>query len=93
MQKCILGYCLDQQHNGKGYTTEAIYLILSIAFTEDGFHRVEAGVMPSNQGPIRVLEKAGFQKEGLARKLVEINGKWEDHLMFAILDEEFPRCD
>jgi ribosomal-protein-alanine N-acetyltransferase len=47
--------------------------------------------MPSNPGSIRVLEKAGFQKEGLARKMVEINGKWEDHLMFAVLDEEFPK--
>lgn len=91
LQKCILGYCLDQKHNGKGYMTEAIYLILSFAFTEAGLHRVEAGVMPSNLGSIRVLEKAGFQKEGLARKLLEINGKREDHLMFAVLDEEFSR--
>lgn len=91
MQKCILGYCLDQQYNGKGYMTEAIYLILSFAFTEAGLNRVEAGVMPSNPGSIRVLEKAGFQKEGLARKLLEINGKREDHLMFAVLNEEFSR--
>jgi [ribosomal protein S5]-alanine N-acetyltransferase len=40
LQRCILGYCLDQQHNGKGYMTEAIYLILSFAFTEAGLHRV-----------------------------------------------------
>ncbi|MBP1962640.1 GNAT family N-acetyltransferase [Paenibacillus aceris] len=89
LQNCILGYCLDQKHNGKGYMTEAIDLILNFAFKEAGLHRVEAGVLPSNQGSIRVLEKAGFKKEGLAKKLLEINGKREDHLMFAILDEDF----
>ncbi|AKP46456.1 Ribosomal-protein-S5p-alanine acetyltransferase [Bacillus smithii] len=36
--------------------------------------------MPQNIGSIRVLEKAGFHKEGLSKQNVKINGKWEDHL-------------
>ncbi|MDR6549212.1 GNAT family protein [Paenibacillus qinlingensis] len=88
-QKCILGYSMDQAHNGKGYMTEAIQLILKYAFEEVGLQRVEAGVMPRNVGSIRVLEKAGFQQEGLNRKLLEINGKREDHLLFAMLAEDF----
>jgi ribosomal-protein-alanine N-acetyltransferase len=89
LQKCILGYCLDQAHNGKGFMTEAIHLVLIFAFTEAGLQRVEAGVMPRNLGSMRVLEKAGFQQEGLARKLLEINGLREDHVMFAVLAEDF----
>jgi ribosomal-protein-alanine N-acetyltransferase len=42
--------------------------------------------MPHNIGSIRVLEKAGFEKEGLARKNVKINGKWEDHVQLAIVN-------
>ncbi|MNR24376.1 putative ribosomal N-acetyltransferase YdaF [compost metagenome] len=80
---------MDQAHNGKGYMTEAIQLILNFAFTEAGLQRVEAGVMPRNLGSIRVLEKAGFQREGLARKLLEINGVREDHVMFAMLVEDY----
>ena len=49
-------------------------------------HRIEAGVMPRNLASIRVLEKAGFHKEGIARKNVKINGKWEDHQLLAVIN-------
>lgn len=42
--------------------------------------------MPNNIGSMRVLEKADFHKEGIAIKKVEINGRWEDHQMLAILN-------
>lgn len=86
IQSAFVGYFLDQEHNGKGYTTEAVKLIVKYGFDELKLHRVEAGVMPHNIGSIRVLEKAGFEKEGLARKNVKINGKWEDHQQMAIIN-------
>ncbi|MGM0804088.1 MAG: GNAT family N-acetyltransferase [Bacillota bacterium] len=86
IQSAFVGYFLDEKHNGKGYTTEAVRLIVKYAFDELKLHRVEAGVMPHNIGSIRVLEKAGFEKEGLARKNVKINGKWEDHQQMAIIN-------
>jgi ribosomal-protein-alanine N-acetyltransferase len=86
IQSAFVGYFLDEKHNGKGYTTEAVKLIVKYAFDELKLHRVEAGVMPHNTGSIRVLEKAGFEKEGLARKNVKINGKWEDHQQMAIVN-------
>jgi ribosomal-protein-alanine N-acetyltransferase len=86
IQSAFVGYFLDKKQNGKGYTTEALKLIVQYAFDELKLHRVEAGVMPHNLGSIRVLEKAGFEKEGLARKNVKINGKWEDHQQMAIVN-------
>jgi [ribosomal protein S5]-alanine N-acetyltransferase len=86
IQSAFVGYFLDKKHNGKGYTTEAVKLIVKYAFDELKLHRVEAGVMPHNLGSIRVLEKAGFEKEGLARKNVKIKGKWEDHQQMAIVN-------
>lgn len=86
LQSAFIGYFLDQQHNGKGYTTEAAQLVVQYAFVELNLHRIEAGVMPHNIGSIRVLEKAGFHKEGIAIKNVKINGKWEDHQVLAIIN-------
>ncbi|TQR23972.1 GNAT family N-acetyltransferase [Bacillus safensis] len=88
IQSAWLGYSLDQKQNGKGYTTEAISLMLDEAFQILGLHRIEAGVQPHNLGSIRVLEKAGFQKEGLSRQNVKINGEWKDHYLFAILSTD-----
>lgn len=85
-ESALLGYSLDQEHNGKGYTTEATNLVVNYAFEILKLHRIEAGVMPVNIGSIRVLEKAGFHKEGIAKKNVKINGSWEDHQMLAILN-------
>ncbi|WP_108670293.1 GNAT family N-acetyltransferase [Peribacillus acanthi] len=86
LQSAFIGYFLDKNHNGKGYTTEATKLIVDYAFNELSLHRIEAGVMPHNIGSIRVLEKAGFHKEGLAIKNVKINGNWEDHQVLAIIN-------
>lgn len=86
LQSAFIGYFLDKRHNGKGYTTEAVKLLVEYAFNELKLHRIEAGVMPHNIGSIRVLEKAGFHKEGIAVKNVKINGQWEDHQVLAIIN-------
>ncbi|PKM52575.1 MAG: RimJ/RimL family protein N-acetyltransferase [Firmicutes bacterium HGW-Firmicutes-7] len=88
LQNCFIGYYLDLEHNGKGFMTEAVALVLRYAFDILHLHRIEAGVMPHNKGSIRVLEKAGFQKEGIARKNVNIKGNWEDHQVLAIISED-----
>jgi len=87
LQRCIIGYYLDQAHNGKGYMTHAVRQAVSIAFEVLKLHRIEAGVMPSNVGSIKVLEKAGFQCEGLSKKNFRMNGKWEDHFLYAMVNE------
>ncbi|HWJ77546.1 MAG TPA: GNAT family protein [Niallia sp.] len=84
----IVGYVLDQDQNGKGYMTEAVKQLVDFAFKELHLHRLEAGVMPHNIGSIRVLEKAGFHKEGIAKSNVKINGQWKDHQVLAIINPE-----
>lgn len=89
LQGGFIGYYLDKEYNGRGYMSEAVKLAVDYAFRELKLHRLEAGVMPHNIASIRVLEKAGFKKEGIARKNVLINGVWQDHQMLAMLDEDF----
>ncbi|MCM3750274.1 GNAT family N-acetyltransferase [Paenibacillus pasadenensis] len=86
LQSCMVGYSLDQAYNGKGYMTEALKQVVQYAFDKLKFHRVTGEASPRNPGSIRVLEKAGFQKEGIARSNVKINGKWEDHQVLAIIN-------
>ncbi len=86
LQSCYIGYTLDKNYNGKGYMTEAVQLVTEYGFNVLQLHRIEAGVMPHNLGSIKVLEKVGYVKEGIARKNVKINGKWEDHQVLAILN-------
>ncbi|TRZ38137.1 N-acetyltransferase [Niallia circulans] len=86
LQSAFIGYFIDLAHNGKGYATEAVKLAVDYAFNSLHLHRIEAGVMPHNIGSIKVLEKAGFHKEGIARKNVKIHGKWEDHQVLAIIN-------
>lgn len=88
LQSCLIGYSVDKEFNGRGFAAEAVSLAVSYAFDELKLHRVEAGAMPRNTGSMRVLEKAGFHKEGIAQKQVKINGTWEDHQIFAVISKK-----
>jgi len=83
-----LGYSLSAAHQGHGYMTAGVRLVLTYSFRSLGLHRIQAGIIPGNTSSQRVLEKCGFQAEGIARKLVKINGNWEDHQIYARLAED-----
>lgn len=87
-QSCHLGYKLDKDEINKGYATEAISRGIEIIFGEYKLHRIEANIMPKNIKSLRVVEKLGFHKEGLAREYSKINGKWEDHIHMTLLNDK-----
>lgn len=89
IQSCMIGYAIDEAYSGKGYTTYAAKEVVRIAFEELGFHRVEAGVQPSNIASVRVVEKIGMKREGLNRANVRIKGEWKDHYLYAIVNDKF----
>lgn len=84
---CYVGYGLDARYTGQGYMHEALKLGIQIMFKEYGLHRIEGNVMPRNTRSIAVLEKLGFVPEGLAKKYLKINGVWEDHRHYVLLNE------
>jgi [ribosomal protein S5]-alanine N-acetyltransferase len=84
-QTGTLGYWIGLPHARKGYMTSAVRLSLEFAFRHLGLHRVEASCLPHNQASIRLLQKCGFAREGLARGYLKIAGEWRDHLLFARL--------
>lgn len=85
----LVGYSIDEAYVGRGIATEAVELAVAFGFEKLRLHRIEAYVSPRNTGSIRVLEKAHFQNEGLLKEFLFINGVWEDHYHFAILESEF----
>jgi ribosomal-protein-alanine N-acetyltransferase len=68
--------------------SSAVAMILPFCFDVLNLHRVEAACLPTNRPSIRLLEKAGFQREGYARNYLLINGSWQDHLLYACLAED-----
>ena len=55
-----------------------------------GLHRLEAACIPENEPSRRLLLKLGFHEEGLARRYLQIDGQWRDHVLFALLEDERP---
>lgn len=84
---CFLGYRIDEKENGKGYATETIKAVVKFAFDDLRLHRIEANIIPRNTGSIRTVEKCGFVYEGTSKKYLQINGVWEDHAHYVILNE------
>ena len=87
-QSASLGYWLGVNHVRQGHMTEAVRMLLPVAFDELRLHRVEAACLSGNMASIRVLERNGFQHEGLARHYLKINGSWQDHVLFARLGDD-----
>lgn len=87
VKSCFLSYKIDTAYQNKGYCTEAVKEIIDFAFRTLELHRIEVYVMPHNPKSLRIMEKLGFEQEGLSKKCLEVNGKWEDHLRFSLLNE------
>lgn len=85
-QSCTVGYKLDKEFQRQGYMLEALtYCLSQIIFREYGLHRVEALVMPENTASIHLLERLGFEKEGISRDFARLGGVWRDHLRYALI--------
>ena len=88
-QSASLGYWVGSRHARQGYMTEALGAVLDFAFDDLTLHRVEAACLPKNEASRALLRRCGFREEGYAREFLRINGKWQDHVLFAILRGEW----
>lgn len=88
-QNAYVGYWIDKDHAGCGYTPEALVVAAQYAFESLKLHRLQVAIIPRNTASRRVVEKLGLRCEGVAVRYLEINGVWEDHLRFAITSEEW----
>jgi len=82
LQSGTIGYWVDRARNGRGLATSAVEDVVAYAFGELSLHRVEAATLVDNVPSQRVLEKAGFERIGVARNFLHVHGEWRDFVLF-----------
>lgn len=83
-----LGYWLDESCLSKGYMNEAARLAIDYAFKVLKLRRLNAACLPDNERSVSLLLKLGFEEEGFAKNYLQINGKWQDHRLFGLVNQE-----
>ncbi len=79
----------EKDYWGRGYGSDAVRVLLRLAFDKVGLHRVQLHVFDFNQRAISCYEKCGFRREGVLRDYWYKNGKFRDTLVMSILASEY----
>ena len=87
-QSASLGYWMGAPFSGQGLMTESVRAIVPFVFDVLNLHRLEAACLQDNTASMRVLERSGFRREGLARRYLKINNIWQDHIVYALLEDD-----
>ena len=87
-QTATLGYWMGHAFAGRGYMSRAVRAASAFSFGSLRLHRLEAACLPHNDASMQLLESVGFRKEGYARSYLRIAGRWQDHVLFALLDTD-----
>lgn len=86
---CSVGYWVGEPYARRGFMSEGVSVILTHIFETLRMHRVEAACLPANEASQRLLRRLGFFEEGLARGYLKIDGRWQDHRLFALLEQDW----
>jgi RimJ/RimL family protein N-acetyltransferase len=84
-----VGYALAPNERGKGYGTEALKIMVDYLFLTRDIMRIQAATDVRNVASQRILEKAGFKREGTIRKSDFVRGQWVDDYIYGIVREEW----
>jgi RimJ/RimL family protein N-acetyltransferase len=88
-----LGWCLDPQHQGRGYATEAVTALMRLCFEDLGLRRVTANCFADNEESWRLMERLGMRREIHAlRDSLHRSGEWLDGMGYALLAEEWRKA-
>ncbi len=87
-KRAEIGYEIHPDYWRKGYTLEALTIVMSYGFESMGLTRIGAVVFLENEASNNLLNKIGFQKEGILRDYMYQNGKAHDAFMYSILKKD-----
>lgn len=79
----------DPQMQHKGYGTEAIRMMLDMAFSKYEMNRVSIGVVALNTNALAFYNKIGFKQEGIQEQGYFYNNEYSDFIMMRILRSEW----
>lgn len=86
-----IGYDLSPTHWNRGYMTEALTAALASGFANMRLHRVQAVIALENAASIGLVEKLGFQREGILRDKHLFRGAYYDHYLYSLLARDWKR--
>lgn len=86
-----IGFALGLDHWGQGFASEAIERLIRFCFDDLDLHRLEADADPRNERSLRLLERQGFQREGLLRERYHVNNEIQDAVFLGLLRNEWKR--
>jgi ribosomal-protein-alanine N-acetyltransferase len=87
-QSATLGYWIGKDFAGQGLMGAAVRALIGFCFEDLGLHRMEAACQPDNMPSRRLLERVGFQEEGMARSYLKIDGAWRDHVLYGLISTD-----
>jgi RimJ/RimL family protein N-acetyltransferase len=73
---------------GRGYSTEAVQLVVDYLFANKKQHRIHLVIIPENVASVRIAEKCGFVLEGTVRGAFFNNGRNQDVLLYSLLRDD-----
>lgn len=79
----------DKEYWGKGYAREALMKAIEYMFKERNIHRIQANVLESNMQSLKMHKKCGYVIDGLLRKSVFKDGRYQNQYVLSLLKEEF----
>ncbi|MBY0122784.1 GNAT family N-acetyltransferase [Bacillus sp. S/N-304-OC-R1] len=79
----------NSSHQGKGYGSEAMLLLLDYGFGIVNLHRIELNVFSYNERAKHVYEKLGFKVEGVQRDALYYNHSYHDSILMSLLEHEY----
>ena len=88
-RRAEIGYCLRRDHWRRGIAEEALRTIIQFGFQSMNLNRIHACPWVENIASVRLLEKLGFQREGVLRDEYWEDGAFHDEALYAILRSEY----
>ena len=85
----VFGYNLDEKYQGHGYCTEACKASIEHVLENYNIHRIDARAMVTNEKSQKVLERLGFEREGIERASIRIGGEFRDHYRYGYINEDY----
>jgi RimJ/RimL family protein N-acetyltransferase len=83
-----IGFILNRDYWRQGLMQQALEAVIDFAFRTLKLHRIEADVDPDNAGSLGILEKLGFEREGLFRDRWLMDRKWIDSVMLGLINPD-----
>lgn len=84
-----IGYAVDSAQRGKGYAVEAAQILVDFLFLTRQIARIQAVVDTENSASVKVIERAGFTREGELRNAYWTRGKWKNAYLYSITSSEW----